>query len=87
MVRHNYGVNKSIILVIKKNEHNIRGNVNSSAPTSAKITCVSCHDPCLKKTEKALCVQLEDETQNSPSVCGAMVREGQVSSSWFENCI
>jgi hypothetical protein len=86
-VRHNYGVNKSTVLVIKKNKHKIRGNAKASTPRSAKITCVKCHDPCLKKTERVLCVQLQDETQKSSSACGVMVRKGHFSKSWFENYI
>lgn len=52
MGRHNYGVNKSTILVIKKNKHTIWGNVKASAPASAKLSCGSCHDPFLKRLKR-----------------------------------
>jgi len=44
-----YGVNKHKILFIKKNKLKIKGNIKASAPTSGNISCVSCHDPSLKK--------------------------------------
>lgn len=46
---------------------NIRSweNIKASAPTSGKISCVSCHDPSLKNNERALGVQLQDKTRHS----------------------
>uniref|UniRef100_UPI00358EFEB0 putative CENPB DNA-binding domain-containing protein 1 n=1 Tax=Myxine glutinosa TaxID=7769 RepID=UPI00358EFEB0 len=70
-----YGVNKSTIRYILKNEAKIRGSVRASAPSSAKRSFVSHRDPILEKMENALCVWVEDETQKGMSLSGAVVKE------------
>jgi hypothetical protein len=51
-------VNELTICYNKENEDNIKGCIKASVPASAKISCVSHHNPFLKKREKALCLQL-----------------------------
>jgi hypothetical protein len=41
----------------------IRESIKASIPSNAKICCVSCNDPFMKKKNRALCVCLKDETQ------------------------
>jgi len=48
-----------VICFIKKIEDKIRGNIRSSASSSAEIYCVNC-GPSLKKMERAIFVSLED---------------------------
>jgi hypothetical protein len=59
VVGHDYDVNELIIYVIKKNKDRIKGSVKSNAPASAVISCPSCNNPFLKKTDKALYAWLE----------------------------
>jgi len=56
-------VNEMAICYNKENEDNIKGGIKASVPANAKISCVSHHNPFLKKREKALCLQLTAETQ------------------------
>jgi len=66
-------VNEMAICYNKENEDNIKGGIKASVPASAKISCVSHHNPFLKKREKVLCLQLTAETQKwlpSQSRCG-----------------
>jgi hypothetical protein len=36
----------------------IKGSINVSAPSSAKLSCVICRDPFLESTARGLCVML-----------------------------
>lgn len=60
-----------MICFIKKNEDKIRGNIRSSASSSAKIYCVNC-GPFLKKMERGIFVSLED----GDGSCHGTVRGG-----------
>jgi hypothetical protein len=53
VVRHHYGGNESKFVLSISGETRV--------PSSAKISCVSHHNPFLQKMGSALCVQLEDE--------------------------
>jgi hypothetical protein len=59
-LKHKYGVNELTVCFIMKNDNKIRGSMKVSAPSCAKISSVSCQDHFLEKTEKALCVWLQD---------------------------
>lgn len=50
---------KPVICFVKKNEDKIRGNIRSSASSSAKIYCVNC-GLFLKMMERAIFISLED---------------------------
>jgi hypothetical protein len=75
VVRCHSTVNEPAICYNKENEHNIKGGIKASVPASAKISCVSHHNPFLNKREKALCLQLSAETQKWLSVSGVVVRQ------------
>jgi hypothetical protein len=51
-----YGLQESIICFIKKSEDSMRGSVKANAVLSVKISCVNCHNPFLRKMERALCM-------------------------------
>jgi len=55
VVRSRYGVNKLMICFIKKNDYKIRGNIKSSVPLSAAISCTSCHDFFLRNMDRSVC--------------------------------
>lgn len=55
-------VNESTIRYIKKNEENIRRSVREGTCQSAKVPSV-CRDINIEKTEKALNVWIEDQSQ------------------------
>jgi hypothetical protein len=62
MVRCHSSVNDLLVPLLKKNEEKIiRRNITASAPTSAKISCVSWQDNIKKKMEKASCVGSEED--------------------------
>ena len=76
MVRCHSSVNDLMVPLIKKNEKKIRRNIKTSAPTSAKICCVSWKDASTEKVEKALFVESEDDIYKwLISVSGDVVRE------------
>ena len=60
MVRCHSSVNDLLVPLLKKNEEKIRRNIKASAPTNAKISCVSWQDAFAEKVEKASCVGSED---------------------------
>lgn len=76
MVRCHSSVNDLMAPLVKKNEKKIRRNIKVSAPTSAKICCVSWQDAFTEKVEQALFVGSEDDIYKwFISVSGAVVRE------------
>ena len=52
-----YRVNESTIRFTKKNKGKMRGSVETTAPPNEKISCVTCCNRFLEKTEKALRVK------------------------------
>jgi hypothetical protein len=70
-----FSMNKSMIHYIKKNEDMVRRSINTSAPSSVKISSVSHSEPLLEKMEKALCVWLEDESQKRLLARSTVVRK------------
>ena len=75
VVRCHSTVNELAISYNKENEDNIKGAIKASVPASVKISCVSHHNPFLKKRGKALCLQLTAETEKWLSVSGGVVRQ------------
>jgi len=63
VVRCHSTVHELAICYNKENEDNIKEGIKASVPASAKISCVSHHNPFLKKREKALCLQLTADTE------------------------
>jgi hypothetical protein len=72
VVRHHYGVNKSMIHCTKTRKK-IKGGIKTTAPSSTKISYVSHYAPFLKMMEKASCVWLGKTQKGCHS--GAGVRK------------
>jgi len=53
MVRCHSSANVLLVPLLKKNEERIRRIIKASAPTSAKISCVSWQDAFPEKVQKA----------------------------------
>jgi hypothetical protein len=55
-----YGLQESSICCIKRSGDSMRGSVKANAPLNVMICCVNCHNPSLRKMERAFCVWLDD---------------------------
>jgi hypothetical protein len=60
VVKHHYGVNKTMICFTKKNEHEISRSNETNAPSSTEFSFVSQLSLAVpEKFKKVLCVRLE----------------------------
>ncbi|KAF0746713.1 tigger transposable element-derived protein 1-like [Aphis craccivora] len=69
-----YEMNESSVREIRKNEVAIRRSVMESAPISSK-TCFITRDVMVEKTEKALNIWIEDQTQKKVPLSSIIIRE------------
>lgn len=70
-----YGLNELMIPFINENKDKITESVKASASSRMKISGVSSPDIFLIKTQWALCVWLEDETQKQLSVTATVLMD------------
>jgi len=52
---------------IRKSENKVKGNTEATVISGATRSCVSHHTACPKKVERAICLWLEDKTQEGLS--------------------
>lgn len=62
------GINKSSICFIRKNEGETAGGIETSDPTSAKISGVSFHQPVSKNVGLCTCGRMMKERKGHESV-------------------